>query len=61
MSSSSVTPFTDREHRIPDEAPDVYTNHVVLYAMGAGCDHNTCNGGPFLLDSVGVHCDIVYC
>ncbi|XP_073357023.1 uncharacterized protein [Aegilops tauschii subsp. strangulata] len=48
-------PVTGRERRIPDDVPDRYTNHVVLCAAGAGCDHSACSGGPFLMASAGVH------
>ncbi|XP_037449445.1 uncharacterized protein LOC119319031 [Triticum dicoccoides] len=48
-------PVTGRERRMPDDVPDRYTNHVVLCAAGAGCDHSTCSGGAFLMASAGVH------
>ncbi|XBH76209.1 hypothetical protein VPH35_102890 [Triticum aestivum] len=48
-------PVTGRERRMPDDLPDRYTNHVVLCAAGAGCDHSACSGGAFLMASAGVH------
>ncbi|XP_025800252.1 uncharacterized protein LOC112880016 [Panicum hallii] len=52
-------PITGRERRIHDEVPDVYTNHAVLCAAGAGCDHSGCSGGPFLLACVGLQGKII--
>ncbi|XBI44012.1 hypothetical protein VPH35_108718 [Triticum aestivum] len=41
---------------MPDNVFDSCSNHAVLCAAGAGCDHSACNEGAFIIASAGVEC-----